>query len=184
MDPRLPSRLSSLGQRRISLITSDEHDDASVLPHSLSPSARRLSGSTTSMSNSRPKALPTPVTPIHNLHTSAPASPPTPAPSPIPHQRAPSWQSVPEDQDTFLRDARAHFSMLGRAERQRFLAEILNLCDSQQLSFVHHFVSPRLRKDPFEVLPNELCLRVNTNFYLFLEEENIIHLSDRDDEVC
>lgn len=72
----------------------------------------------------------------------------------------PSWQSAGEDEDTFLRDARSHFSVLGQAEKQRFLAEVLNLCDSQLLSFVHHFVSPRLKKDPFETLPNELCLRV------------------------
>jgi hypothetical protein len=35
------------------------------------------------------------------------------------------------------------------------------MCDSTQLSFVHHFVSPRLKKDPFEHLPDELCLRVS-----------------------
>lgn len=91
---------------------------------------------------------------------SAPASPPTPAPSPTPHERAPIWNDAGEDEDAFLRDTRSHFSRLGRAERQRFLAEVLNLCDSQQLSFVLGFVSPRLKKDPFSCLPNELCLRV------------------------
>ena len=34
------------------------------------------------------------------------------------------------------------------------------MCDSQLLSFVMSFVSPRLKKDPFEHLPDELCLRV------------------------
>jgi hypothetical protein len=91
---------------------------------------------------------------------SAPASPPTPAPSPTPFQRAPSWNSAGESEDSFLRDARGHFHCLNTAERQRYLTELLNMCDSNLLSFVHHFVSPRLKKDPFEHLPDELCLRV------------------------
>lgn len=95
---------------------------------------------------------------------SAPASPPTPAPSPTPYQRAPSWNSASETEDSFLRDARLHFSSLNSAERQRHLAELLNMCDSNLLSFVHHFVSPRLKKDPFEHLPDELCLRVCAHF--------------------
>ena len=165
MDPRWLSSISSYSQRRVSLIDPDVEDEEGILSQPLPAGTRRLSGSTASLSGSRPKPLATPsktIPPLHNLHPSAPASPPTPAPSPTPHQRAPSWQSAGEDEDTFLRDARAHFSLLGRAERQRFLAEILNLCDNQLLSFVHTFVSPRLRKDPFEVLPNELCLRVKT----------------------
>lgn len=92
---------------------------------------------------------------------SAPASPPTPAPSPTPFQRAPSWTSAGENEDSFLRDARGHFLGLNAAERQRYLAELLNMCDSNLLSFVHSFVSPRLKKDPFEHLPDELCLRVS-----------------------
>lgn len=91
---------------------------------------------------------------------SAPASPPTPAPSPTPYQRVPSWTSAGENEDSFLRDTRVHFACLNSAERQRYLAELLNMCDSNLLSFVHHFVSPRLKKDPFEHLPDELCLRV------------------------
>jgi F-box and WD-40 domain protein CDC4 len=92
---------------------------------------------------------------------SAPASPPTPAPSPTPYQRAPSWTCAGENEDAFLRDARGHFRDLNAAERERYLAELLNMCDSQLLSFVHNFVSPRLKKDPFEHLPDELCLRVS-----------------------
>lgn len=42
----------------------------------------------------------------------------------------------------------------------RLLGELLNLCDSHELSFVAEFVSPRLKKDPFMVLPTELCLRI------------------------
>jgi F-box and WD-40 domain protein CDC4 len=117
------------------------------------------------ISTSQPRPLQAPtramVSPLQNLLPSAPASPPTPAPSPTPHiLRLPSWSTASENEDTFLRDARPHFSQLDSQERQRFLAEILNLCDSQQLSFVLNYVSPRLKKDPFKSLPNELCLRV------------------------
>ena len=91
---------------------------------------------------------------------SAPASPPTPAPSPTPFQRAPSWTFAGENEESFLRDARGHFHGLTSAERERYLTELLNMCDSNLLSFVHHFVAPRLKKDPFEHLPDELCLRV------------------------
>ncbi len=99
---------------------------------------------------------------------SAPASPPTPAPSPTPFQRAPSWTSAGENEESFLRDARGHFHGLNPAERERYLTELLNMCDSNLLSFVHHFVSPRLKKDPFEHLPDELCLRVRVTNVLIL----------------
>lgn len=115
-----------------------------------------------SVSQARPKRLSTSnksTMPLSIL-PSAPASPPTPAPSPTPYQRAPSWTCAGENEDAFLRDARGHFSNLNGAERERYLAELLNMCDSQLLSFVHHFVSPRLKKDPFEHLPDELCIRV------------------------
>ena len=95
-----------------------------------------------------------------NILPSAPASPPTPAPSPTPYQRPPSWTSAGENEFSFLRDARGHFSGLSGEGKQRYLAELLNMCDSHLLSFVMNFVSPRLKKDPFEHLPDELCLRV------------------------
>ncbi|KAA8650727.1 F-box/WD repeat-containing protein [Aspergillus tanneri] len=95
-----------------------------------------------------------------NLLPSAPASPPTPAPSPTPHQGPPLWRSADDDDDTFLENAKIHFSSLSNARKQKFLEEILGSCDSLQLSFVSSYVSPRLRKDPFDVFPNELCLRV------------------------
>jgi len=107
-----------------------------------------------------PPGTRTMVSSLQNLLPSAPASPPTPAPSPTPNHRIPTWSTANENEDTFLRNARPHFSKLDSQERQRFLAEILNLCDSQQLSFVLNYVSPRLKKDPFKTLPNELCLRV------------------------
>lgn len=40
------------------------------------------------------------------------------------------------------------------------------MCNSNQLSFVSAFVSPRLKKDPFEHLPDELCLKVSFNMPL------------------
>ncbi|KAJ5215619.1 uncharacterized protein N7498_002026 [Penicillium cinerascens] len=101
------------------------------------------------------------VTPIPaNLLPSAPASPPTPAPSPTPHQRPPNWASSDEEENTFLLNLRIHFSTLSNARKQKLLEGILDVCDSQQLSFVSSYVGPRLRKDPFQVFPNELCLRV------------------------
>jgi len=103
-----------------------------------------------------------------NILPSAPASPPTPAPSPTPYQRPPSWTSAGENEFSFLRDARGHFSTLNLEGRQRYLAELLNMCDSQTLSFVQHFVSPRLKKDPFEHLPDELCLRVCVSYLHYL----------------
>lgn len=158
----------SLLQRRASLIDSDDEISPTARPAqmSLTASTSRITRRRDSAPRTHPKPLPTPSRPLgspipHNLLPSAPASPPTPAPSPTPHQRAPSWSTAGENEDAYLRDARSHFSRLDGAERQRYLAEILNLCDSHQLSFVHHFVTPRLKKDPFRYLPNELCLRVS-----------------------
>ncbi|KAJ5081938.1 F-box and WD repeat-containing protein [Penicillium alfredii] len=86
--------------------------------------------------------------------------PPTPAPSPTPHQRPPNWHSTDEEEHNFLLNLRLHFSTLSNSRKQKFLEGILDVCDSQQLSFVSSYVGPRLRKDPFLVFPNELCLRV------------------------
>ncbi len=111
-----------------------------------------------------PKPLPTPsgsATSIPpNLLTSAPASPPTPAPSPGPHSRAPNWTFAGENEVGFLRESTTYFERLDSAQRERFLGELLNMCNNQQLVFVHNFVAPKLKKDPFLHLPNELCLRV------------------------
>lgn len=92
---------------------------------------------------------------------SAPTSPPTPAPSPTPTSKAPDWSTAAEHEDASVRDVRTLFIEMNDAEKQRLLAELLNMCNSQQLAFVHEFVSPRLKKDPFTFLPNELCLRVS-----------------------
>jgi F-box and WD-40 domain protein CDC4 len=97
----------------------------------------------------------------HTLLPSAPASPPTPAPSPTPTQRAPDWSTAAEHEDSQIKNTRIQFGDMTRAERLRLLGELLNLCDSHELSFVADFVSPRLKKDPFMLLPTELCLRVS-----------------------
>ncbi|KAF2085299.1 WD40 repeat-like protein [Saccharata proteae CBS 121410] len=144
-------------------------------------SPKRLSGPTTiftsptsrssrkrgMMARSQPRPIHTPTSPLsstipHNLLPSAPASPPTPAPSPTPNQRAPDWSTAAEHEDNQVRDIRALFSDMNDGEKQRLLGELLNMCNSHQLSFVHDFVSPRLKKDPFTCLPNELCLRILT----------------------
>ncbi|KAF2112655.1 F-box/WD repeat-containing protein pof1 [Lophiotrema nucula] len=115
--------------------------------------------------SSAPRPIITPTSPMgstihHNLLPSAPASPPTPAPSPTPTQRAPDWSTAAEHEDSQIRNTRVLFGEMPRAERLRLLGELLNLCDSQELSFVADFVGPRLKKDPFMVLPTELCLRI------------------------
>jgi F-box and WD-40 domain protein CDC4 len=91
---------------------------------------------------------------------SASIRPPTPAPSPTPNQRAPDWSTAAEHEDSQIKNTRSQFREMTRDERLRLLGELLNLCDNHELSFVAEFVSPRLKKDPFMVLPTELCLRV------------------------
>ncbi|KAL8937953.1 MAG: hypothetical protein Q9216_004156 [Gyalolechia sp. 2 TL-2023] len=102
-----------------------------------------------------PQPVPNPLLP------SAPASPPTPAPSPTPHQRPTPWHEESEDlEDPILRDARLIFSNLDAAAKEAWLTSVVDLCDNQTLGFLHRLVSPKLKKDPFAVLPDELCLRV------------------------
>lgn len=128
--------------------------------HSTSSTRDSVSSFTTTPARSLSASKKT-VTPIPaNLLPSAPASPPTPAPSPTPHQRPPNWQSADDEENTFLLNLRIHFSTLSNFRKQKLLESILDVCDSQQLSFVSSYVGPRLRKDPFQVFPNELCLRV------------------------
>jgi F-box and WD-40 domain protein CDC4 len=160
----LPSS-HSMSQLRASSIDRDpEYHPSRSISQSNHANHSRSSRSISSISHPYPKPIPIPNRSTaaipHNLLPSAPASPPTPAPSPTPYQSAPSWSSAGENEDSYLRDARGYFSVLNPAERQRYLAELLNMCDSHLLSFVHQFVSPRLKKDPFAHLPNELCLRV------------------------
>lgn len=122
-----------------------------------------------------------------NTLPSAPASPPTPAPSPTPLDRRPDWSTANASEDIGdidlddppllenasvassvkghgfgYRHMRAMFADMEGDERQRMLAELLNMCDGKLLAFVANFVGPRLKRDPFSVLPNELCLRILT----------------------
>lgn len=94
--------------------------------------------------------------------TGSPPPPPTPAASPGPSHYQPDWSDAADDEDFFLSTVRKHFKNCSGPQRTRVLADLLNLCTSQQLSFVHQFVSPLLKKDPFTSLPDELCLRVRT----------------------
>lgn len=109
----------------------------------------------TTLPSSIPQSIPNPLLP------SAPASPPTPAPSPTPHQRAPTWRTPSDEiEDPILREARLVFSQLSIAAKETWLASIVDSCDNHILSFLHQLVSPRLKKDPFRTLPNELCFKI------------------------
>jgi len=70
---------------------------------------------------------------------------------------------------------RAMFAEMDNDERQRMLAELLNMCDGKLLGFVAGFVGPRLKRDPFSVLPNELCLRILT----FIEDAKTLARSSQ-----
>ena len=165
MDP-LPAHGSSalLSSRHAELIESD--DEYSSPRSAPQPISTRQTRSTMPRPEeyAHPRPLPTPgrsgssIPP--NLLPSAPASPPTPAPSPGPHSRAPNWTFAGENEVGFLRESTRYFERLDSAQRERFLGELLNMCSNQQLVFVHNFVAPKLKKDPFLHLPNELCLRV------------------------
>jgi len=109
----------------------------------------------TAVPSSMPRPMPNPLLP------SAPASPPTPAPSPTPHQHAPVWHAANEDgEDPILRDARLVFGQLDIAAKDKWLASIVDACDNHSLSFLHHLISPKLKKDPFKAFPNEICFKV------------------------
>lgn len=103
-----------------------------------------------------PQAIPNPLLP------SAPASPPTPAPSPTPHQTSPtSWQLALDDvEEPVLEEARNLFRGLDITAKENWLRLLVDECENHTLSFLHQIVSPRLKKDPFKALPNELCFRV------------------------
>jgi F-box and WD-40 domain protein CDC4 len=119
------------------------------------------------MAQSRPRGPPTPSlsTPAAEFDqqqqvTGSPPPPPTPAASPGPNDARPDWSDAADDEDFFLAHVRQHFKQCSGPHRNRILADLLNMCTTQQLSFVHQFVSPLLKKDPFTSLPDELCLRI------------------------
>lgn len=108
-------------------------------------------------------SMSTPAADFDQQLTGSPPPPPTPAASPGPAECQPDWSDAADDEDFFLAKVRQHFKNCSGPQRTRVLADLLNLCTSQQLSFVHQFVSPLLKKDPFTSLPDELCLRVCTS---------------------
>ncbi|KAL8650542.1 MAG: hypothetical protein Q9210_003760 [Variospora velana] len=109
----------------------------------------------TGLTSALPQPIPNPLLP------SAPASPPTPAPSPTPHQQPAAWHETPNKlEDPILRDSRLIFGSLDTAAKEAWLTSLVDGCDNHTLSFLHRLVSPKLKKDPFAVLPDELCLRV------------------------
>lgn len=111
-----------------------------------------------------PSAMPQGIS--NPLLPSAPASPPTPAPSPTPHQRSATWHEGDDEvEDPVLRNARFVFGSLDMASKEAWLTSLIDICDNQTLGFLHRLVGPRLKKDPFKVLPDELCLRVGLQFH-------------------
>ncbi|KAH7313349.1 WD40-repeat-containing domain protein [Stachybotrys elegans] len=117
------------------------------------PQTRHLRGPPT-------PSMSTPAADFDQQLTGSPPPPPTPAASPGPAHCQPDWSDAADDEDFFLAKVRQHFKNCSGPQRTRVLADLLNLCTSQQLSFVHQFVSPLLKKDPFTSLPDELCLRI------------------------
>lgn len=105
-------------------------------------------------------SMSTPAADFDQQLTGSPPPPPTPAASPGPSLSQPDWSDAAIDEDFFLSKVRQHFQNCPGRQRTRILADLLNLCTSQQLSFVHQFVTPLLKKDPFTVLPDELCLKI------------------------
>ncbi|CZT25633.1 related to Cdc4 and related F-box and WD-40 proteins [Ramularia collo-cygni] len=165
--------------------------------------SRPIATPSASCSNVPTMPIPIPTNPNvipGNTLPSAPASPPTPAPSPTPMSRAPDWSKADPREDIGLLDLddgdehfsasatssargygfgyrhmRGAFADMDNEERQRMLAELLNMCDGKLLGFVANFVGPRLKRDPFSVLPNELCLRILT----FIEDARTLARSSQ-----
>lgn len=163
-----PSTRDSHEKYSSSMLESDDEDAGTPLSLTSSRAApssmatptrrpRRRSG----LSRSNPRSIRTP------SNSTAPASPPTPAPSPSPHQRLPDWSTADEGEEVSTRDIRRFFKEASEDQRKRLLAELMNMCDNRLLTFVHDFVCPRLKKDPFAILPTEICLRVSRAYTLW-----------------
>ncbi len=145
-------------ERRGSLLTEElmlntAPDTVMDHPDDKMPTQRQLKGPPT-------PSMSAPAIDFDQQLTGSPPPPPTPAASPGPSHYQPDWSDAADDEDFFLAKVRQHFKNCSGPQRTRVLADLLNLCTSQQLSFVHQFVSPLLKKDPFTSLPDELCLRV------------------------
>lgn len=138
-------------------------DDMTLNTGGMSSSSTRLEKMPARPGHMRGPPTPSMTTPAADFDqqlTASPPPPPTPAASPGPSHHELDWSHAADDEDFFLAKVRHHFKNSGGPHRTRLLADLLNLCTSQQLSFVHQFVSPLLKKDPFTSLPDELCLRV------------------------
>ena len=74
----------------------------------------------------------------------------------------PEWREVSDDDDEHHVSSkiRRRFKSCSGSLRIRILTDLIHMCTSQQLSFIHQLVSPMLKMDPFTMLPDELCLRV------------------------
>lgn len=90
----------------------------------------------------------------------SPPPPPTPAASPGLLHDDEDWDDAEGSSDLFLHQYHHFFKSCSSRQRTTMLASLLKLCSPQELSFVHQFVTPLLKKDPFTSLPDELCLRV------------------------
>lgn len=154
------------------MLESDEDDDQAASAQITTPPSFSASRSSRRRSNlgrpSKPRNIRTPSSPMastipHNNLPSAPASPPTPAPSPSLGHRLPDWSTADESEEAASRELRHIFTEASEAQKKRLLTEILNLCNNRQLTYVHDIVCPRLKKDPFTTLPNEICLRVSSH---------------------
>jgi len=161
----------SLTERRASMVYTGEDGEISPTRATLTLNTNtnqvRMPKRVEKMVQTRPRGPPTPnmTTPSADLDSPTqsshdPPPPPTPAASPGPEHPQPDWSDAGEREDLFLSKIRLYFKQSSAPERTRILGDLLNLCTSQQLSFVHQYVSPLLKKDPFTSLPEELCLRV------------------------
>ena len=154
---------ASIGERHL-----DREDSGMIV--SVVPSSSRISKLIACQSRGPP--TPSMTTPAveydQQLVMGSPPPPPTPAASPGPPATLLDWgaHATADDQDNeeeqmFIANVRSHFKHFPGPRRTRILANLLGLCTPSQLSFVHQFVSPLLKKDPFRTLPDELCMRVS-----------------------
>ncbi|KAI1006313.1 hypothetical protein K3495_g1909 [Podosphaera aphanis] len=163
-------RSLSFTERRASMIFGNDDGNTSptrTLTLNTAPQNISLSTRVEKILQSHPRGLPTPNmntpsadpdSPTHSSHD--PPPPPTPAASPGPDHPQPDWSDASDHEDFFLAKLRVHFKECSPPQRSRILADLLNLCTIQQLSFVRQYVDPLLKKDPFTSLPNEICLRI------------------------
>lgn len=169
----LNHKIKSFADRRASVVLFEDGESSSTrspIPLNLDMGVTRPAPRIEKIMGSRPRGPPTPnmntpaesdeaYSPTHSNHD--PPPPPTPAASPgLDAQMRPDWSDAADEEDLFLSQMRHYFKHRSGPERTRILGDLLNLCTSQQLSFVSQYVSPLLKKDPFTSLPDELCLRV------------------------